>query len=126
MTRAYRVRGCGHASGHYGEIVQGIFQGNDGNAQRGLVTMPCPLAVVHAAFEGSADKALEVSPSTSKKALNAARLTLDRLGQSSFGGVITIESNIPEGLGMGSSTADVIATIRAVSNAFKKDLPFKV
>jgi uncharacterized protein involved in propanediol utilization len=44
-------------------------------------------------------------------------LTLEYLGFPSAGGDLTIESDIPVGHGYGSSTADVIATIRATGAA---------
>ncbi|WP_180356135.1 GHMP family kinase ATP-binding protein [Aliirhizobium smilacinae] len=55
--------------------------------------------------------------------MKAAELTLKLIKESIIGGDLTIDSNIPPGSGFGSSTADVIATIRAVADFAQLVLP---
>ena len=62
-----------------------------------------------------------VEPDDRSRAKAAARLTLDALGRTGWGGAIRIESNVPVQWGCGSSTTDVLATIRAVSDAESLD-----
>jgi len=66
---------------------------------------------------------LQISPPNKTKALQAALHTLALLGISNSGGGLSIDSNIPVGRGLGSSSADVVAAIRAVANAYGKTLP---
>ncbi|MEO3876745.1 GHMP kinase [Nonomuraea sp. B12E4] len=64
-----------------------------------------------------------VDPPWKTKALRAAQATAEILDMKAAGGTVTVRSNIPTGFGMGSSTCDVIATIRAVLNACDRRLP---
>jgi Protein involved in propanediol utilization, and related proteins (includes coumermycin biosynthetic protein), possible kinase len=109
---------------HHGEIMQGIFEGNDGSLHRGLVTLKCNLYTSTAIFikEGN-KKEIEVIPKNKKKALEAAQNTLKYIGmEEKFGGYLILKSNIPEELGFGSSTSNVIASIQAVANSFDVSL----
>ncbi|MBI4320797.1 MAG: GHMP kinase [Chloroflexi bacterium] len=56
-------------------------------------------------------------PAESPKAAAAVRAGLAYLGRENFGGVLTIESGLPRGKGMASSTADVVGAIHAVCAA---------
>jgi uncharacterized protein involved in propanediol utilization len=56
------------------------------------------------------------------KALSAARLTFAYLDLPLVEGVLTVHADIPVGWGLGSSTSDVIAAIRAVACAFQRRL----
>lgn len=108
--------GVGAASGHHGELLQGVFEDRNGRLHRGLVTLPLTRLVSKATFTAAATPGLATRPSGKVKAGLAARQTLSHLGVSE-GGVLHIESNIPIGHGYGSSTADVVAAIRAVAAA---------
>ena len=59
---------------------------------------------------------LRVVPAGKDKALRAARIMLDRHGVR-HGGTLTVSSDLPEGKGMASSSADLVATVRAVAGA---------
>lgn len=83
---------------HHGEIIQGYFK--EGYA---LVTLPCPLYWTEAEF--TPDDALIVPTNKPK-----VQQVLTRLG---IKGRISLSSNIPEKWGLGSSTADMLAAIRA-------------
>ena len=109
-------RGATHA--HHGEIVQGVFYSSDGRLEHGLVTLPCSLFGTTVRFRPLRSGPLTVEPGDRSRARTAARLTLDALGRTGWGGSVRIESNVPLRWGCGSSTTDVLATIRAVADAF--------
>jgi uncharacterized protein involved in propanediol utilization len=109
--------GVGRAGAHHGEILQGVFT-VDGALCRALVTLPCER------FETQATVTLEdgrrqvaVTPAWKTKAGRAARVTLDSLGLRQTGARIAVHGEIPVGRGFGSSTSDVLATIRGVAAA---------
>ncbi|WID99745.1 kinase (plasmid) [Bosea vestrisii] len=109
--------GIGKAAAHHGEILQGVFDGSDGRLHRGLVTLPCPIFGSTAAFWPRSGRDIATRPMGREKASRAARLTLERLQRPDIGGDLVIESTVPMGHGYGSSTSDVVATIRAVASA---------
>ncbi|WP_194270215.1 GHMP family kinase ATP-binding protein [Candidatus Methylospira mobilis] len=118
------IVGYGYSQGHHGEIFQGVtLQGGKKRPQPVLVTLPCPRYRSTAVYHGLPQQSLQILPSNKTKALRAALHTLALLGVSRLGGWLSIDSNIPVGRGLGSSSADVIAAIRAVANAFGKTLP---
>jgi uncharacterized protein involved in propanediol utilization len=110
--------GHGEVRAHHGEIMQGIFPSGDGGVEHALVTLPCPLFRATARFRPLRSGPLTVEPGDRARARTAARLTLDALGRTGWGGALHIESNIPLQWGCGSSTADVLASVRAVADAF--------
>jgi uncharacterized protein involved in propanediol utilization len=113
----FRV-GHGEIHAHHGEIVQGMFYSSDGTVEHGLVTLPCTLYRTRVRFRPLRSGPLTVEPGDRVRAKAAARLTLDALGRTGWGGAIRIESNVPIQWGCGSSTTDVLAAIRAVADAF--------
>lgn len=121
--RPARAKGTGRAIGHHGEIVQGMFPTRDGGFCRGLITLPCEVFHATATFAPEPEAPLRSVPAGKAKALEAAALTLKELGQDGWGGILSIDSNIPLRWGLGSSTADVTATVRAVCDAFGGRLP---
>jgi uncharacterized protein involved in propanediol utilization len=120
---AVRTTGHGQIHAHHGEIVQGVFYSSDGVLEHGLVTLPCPLYQTRATFRPLRSGPLTVVPGNRLKARNAARMTLDLLGHTGWGGSLRVEGNVPLCWGCGSSTTDVLATIRAVADAFGAVLP---
>ncbi|HEU4881894.1 MAG TPA: hypothetical protein VFT45_06610, partial [Longimicrobium sp.] len=113
-----RVIGHGEVSAHHGEIVQGVFYSSDGIVEHALVTLPCGLFRTRAVFRPIRSGPLTVQPGDRSRARLAARLTMDALGYPRWGGSLRIEGNVPLRWGCGSSTTDVLSTIRAVANAF--------
>jgi uncharacterized protein involved in propanediol utilization len=111
--------GTAEVRSHHGEIVQGVFYSPDGTLEHALVTLPCPLFRARASFRPLPGGPLAVSPGDRTRARAAARVTLDALGRTGWGGEVRIDTNIPLRWGCGSSTADVLATIRAVAAAFE-------
>ncbi|VVE58917.1 L-threonine kinase [Pandoraea horticolens] len=101
---------------HHGELVQGRFRFR-GRLIDALVTLPIAGKGSAATFFPVADSAsIKVIPPSRKKAQRAARIALEYLGVCS-GGTLVIDSSIPLKWGMGSSTADVVAAVKAVAEA---------
>lgn len=111
--------GLAEIHAHHGEIVQGVFRDCDGRLEHGLVTLPCSVYGTRVYFRPLRSGPLTVEPADRRRAQTAARLTLDALGRTGWGGAIRIESSVPLGWGCGSSTTDVVTTIWAVANAFE-------
>ncbi|MEV4502393.1 GHMP family kinase ATP-binding protein [Streptomyces klenkii] len=118
--------GTGHAPCHHGEILQGVFLDDDGRRCAGLVTLPMAGPGSHAEFvrrPGTPPGALTVVPADRTKAARAAALAVaecaERAGRPPCGGELRLTCDVPVGLGMGSSTSDVIASVRAVADSYR-------
>ena len=109
--------GIGRAITHHGELLQGVFEGEDGHLHRGLVTLPLSSQQVVATFWPRDDNRIQTRPANRPKAARAVALALKHLGMERRGGDLTIESKTSIGYGYGSSTADVVAAIRATAAA---------
>jgi uncharacterized protein involved in propanediol utilization len=107
--------GIGKAMAHHGELLQGVFEDEDGHLHRGLVSLPLVCRQSLVTFWPRDTGGIRTRPRKRGKAARAAALTLDHLGYSGAAGDLTIEGAIPIGHGYGSSTADVVAAIRAVA-----------
>ncbi|MET9606700.1 GHMP kinase [Streptomyces sp. NPDC006512] len=121
--------GTGHAPCHHGELLQGVFLDGDGRRCAGLVTLPMAGPGSSAEFlrrPGTEPGALTVRPAGRTKAARAAALAVahcaERTGQPPCGGELRLTGDVPVGLGMGSSTSDVIATVRAVADSYGRRL----
>lgn len=90
---------------HFGEVLQGMSAG-----RRVLLSLPCPLFHSRASFASGGHRAGE-------KARRAMALALMELDAPWRGGALTVHSNVPVGRGLGSSTADCVAAIRATALA---------
>lgn len=112
--------GTARAYAHHGELIQGVFEQHDGRLKRALITLPLRSKNAFAVFEPSQQAGVEVMPSDRIKAARAAELALDYLKLGERGGRLALRSQIPIGHGYGSSSADVIASIRAVFDAFSR------
>lgn len=117
--------GTGRAPGHHGEILQGLFRDMDGRAVPGLVTVPLMCSGARAVFEpvpaSTPGEAVRVWPRGRVRAAAAAESLLLHLhrvhGLPCLSGRLTIDARLPIGAGLGSSSADVHATLRAVLDA---------
>lgn len=121
-AHASRHIAVGHASGHHGEILQGVFRDDMGAKHRGLVTLLCPYFESIAWGELTTEQVVTIDPPDRVKAARAAELLLKELGRSDLGLRLRIRSNIPAGYGLGSSTADILAALRSVAVALGQRL----
>lgn len=102
------------AFGTCGELVQGCIDG-----QNFMITFPVSLhSNVEATFISGGE--IIVSPSYKKKAAKAAEILLSYIKElglinKDLGVSLNIESDLIEGKGMASSSADIVAVCRAVS-----------
>lgn len=121
------IVGAGHAPCHHGEILQGVFLDASGRPCRGLVTLPMSGPGARAEFTPRPGDQVLVWPADRVKAARAATLAIAECarlaGVPRCGGSLRLHNDVPVGLGMGSSTSDVIATIRAVAASFRVGLP---
>lgn len=102
--------GVGRAYGSCGELLQGVTEQD----RHFLVTLPIRRGTV-AVFEPGGGQVAVVPAGKSK----ARRLASAMIARSSVlhGGQLTLHSELPEGKGLASSTADLVATARAVADA---------
>jgi uncharacterized protein involved in propanediol utilization len=98
---------------HAGEILQGAVRRADG-IHRLLFSLPAPTLWTKAELIATPGQALTVNPLWARKTLSAARLLLSRLDLPQPEAMIRLTTNIPVGKGCGSSTADILATLRAL------------
>ena len=122
------VVGIGSAGHHHGEILQGALR-VAAEVVPCLITMPVGgvgSRVRYVAGEGrvwaaGSAEALDVVPSWKGKSARAAGLALAFVGAPAVGR-LEIECSVATGVGLGSSTCDVVAAIRAVSDAYGVEL----
>lgn len=119
MMALQRV-GTGAADHHHGEILQGACM-RAGALIPCLITLPVGKPGSTARYTHIPRQALQVLPRWKTKAERAARLTLAHLGEAPAG-LLEIECSLAEGIGLGSSTCDVVAAIRAVCAAYDVQL----
>ncbi|WP_462417632.1 GHMP family kinase ATP-binding protein [Kytococcus sp. Marseille-QA3725] len=125
--RAVR-RGHGWSPAHHGELLQGVVPRASGVVPV-LVTFPHPDLGSRAVFEPVPDEALRVRATgrgageQHPRAVATVHRVLAELGRTGTGGLLQLDSSAPRRRGLGSSTADVLATARAVADAFEAVLP---
>ena len=110
--------GWGFASGTFGELVQGELD----NVPF-LITLPIRWGT-RALFIPRPQPGVDVYPFHRKKAQKAAQMVLSQFSYGA-GGLLSVSSVIPIGKGLASSSADIVASMRAVLAALGKDLPAK-
>jgi L-threonine kinase len=112
MERVMMAIGEARAPGTCGELVQGRFA--DGTDF--LVTLPIDVwSTVQVTVVP--DLPVTVHPASRAKTRQAVRLALDALGRPDMGARVSVESDLPVGKGMASSTADIVAACRATAAA---------
>jgi uncharacterized protein involved in propanediol utilization len=114
--------GTGSSVGQHGEILQGQLEDSSSRKRRFLLSLPCKLLHSKVMFAPSHGSCLEVVPSHKEKVRRVVKLTLGHFGLESIGGRLTVETNIEEGKGYGSSTADCVAAARATADAIGQSL----
>ncbi len=125
-TRSIRGRASASAPGTCGELAQGMLDGV-------LCMVTCPIDMYsRATVELHPSQPFDElrrgieGPGDSPKACKAAKATLDYLGNSDMGGRLWLDSPLPRGKGMASSTADVAAAIVATAGATGAEVPPEV
>lgn len=114
--------GYGASAAHHGELLQGVVENADGRLHRMLVSLPCGIFRSEADFIPDRSGKVRVEPAWKVKAHRAVELALAYSNKTNWGGLLKISSSIPLRWGLGSSTSDVTAAIRATVNAFGKRL----
>lgn len=109
--------GVGQSFGTFGELLQGVGM----DEQNFLITLPINRysKVTFQSLPEFTD--LIVSPSYRLKSKKIAMRILELYGFHR-GGLIEINSNIPVGKGLASSSADIVATARALDQCFNLNL----
>lgn len=110
--------GISSAFGTFGELLQGV----DEDGVDFLVTLPISCWSTATFVTRPSSPGITVSPAYKHKAVALARAMLTSAGFTG-GGRLVLRSAIPEGKGLASSSADLVATARAVGNAFGVVLP---
>ncbi|WP_051753612.1 kinase [Streptosporangium amethystogenes] len=117
--RRVAATGVSAVFGTFGELLQGAVPEEDGDF---LVTLPVARwAMARFELHPESDEVL-VWPSYKKKALHLTSMIMKDVGWPT-GGILTINSMLPEGKGLASSSADLVATARAVANALDEPMP---
>ena len=110
-------RGSASAPGTCGELAQGMLDGV-------LCMVTCPIDMYSTAtVELSRGDGRVMAPPDLPKACCAVRVTLDYLGARGMDAHLSVDSCLPRGKGMASSTADVSAAIVATAAAMGRELP---
>ncbi|MDQ0201149.1 GHMP family kinase ATP-binding protein [Neobacillus ginsengisoli] len=109
-------RGKGSCNGTFGELVQGVI-----GERPFLITLPISSLRSEAIFIPDPTVS-EIAVLDSKvKALKAGELLVQQFGLK-HGGLLDIRSNIPAGKGMASSSADIVAAMKAIAHSYSLPL----
>lgn len=111
--------GIGRCLGTFGELLQGALPIE---RREFLVTLPITEGSTAEFTAGRGSKGVRVSPPYKEKSRRLAEGLL-RSYNLETGGKLRIESALPEGKGFASSSADMVATARAIEAAFGIQLP---
>jgi uncharacterized protein involved in propanediol utilization len=110
--------GVGSAFGTFGELLQGVLPGNGRDF---LVTFPISRWSTAMFRPVSRTGDIEVFPASKRKSRALAARMLSSFGYPG-GGILELESTLPEGKGLASSSSDLVATARAIGEAFGRRL----
>lgn len=113
--------GVGVAHGTFGELLQGALPGTDNHF---LITLPIK-SYSTAVFTPLDPQELVVDPPHKLKSLALIKKILKHF-KLKVGGRLTIISDLPEGKGMASSSADMVATARSLASALHLSIPPKL
>lgn len=120
-TDSWQV-GRGEAFGTFGELLQGVLLEENLDF---LVTFPIR-AFSRAVFVPEpGGSVVTVQPAGKVKSRRVAQLILEHFDLQ-CGGTLTLQSDLPEGKGLASSSADLVATARAVATAFRLEIPVEL
>lgn len=117
LTTRRTAAGISYCS--YGELLQGVLREDDVDF---LVTLPIQKYSVSCFVPDPDRKDIVTLPGDKTKAAALARIILRHYGQE-IGGTFHIDCDIPCGKGLSSSSADLLATARAVEAYMGRELP---
>lgn len=118
---AFPPRATGQCFGTFGELLQGVLPNN----RHFLVTLPVDLETV-VDFEVNGDIRVSASIASRTKACRAVDEYLFR-NDLPPGGRLNFKSVFPVGKGLASSSADMVAAIRAAARAHLREVtPFEI
>ncbi|RWL87599.1 MAG: hypothetical protein EOR68_33190 [Mesorhizobium sp.] len=107
--------------GTFGELLQGQLPiGSLPRDPHFLVTMPIALFARAHFMPVAGTQSVTVYPSHKVKAKRLAENLAMTLGAS--GGILFLQSELPEGKGLASSSADLVATARSIACCFKRSV----
>ncbi|MFC4496349.1 kinase [Streptomyces ovatisporus] len=119
MTLRQELTGTGTAFGTFGELLQGVLPEDGGDF---LVTLPVARWSMATFRQDAGVGGIGVRPAHKKKALQLARMIAEE-ERRPVRGVLTVSSVIPEGKGLASSSADLVATARAMASTLRTPMP---
>ena len=114
--------GVGVSHGKFGELLQGVLPHKNTNF---LVTLPIKRYSVVEFHCNAHDTNAIIYPPHKTKAFSLVTKVMEYFGLS-CGWKLTIDSELEEGKGLGSSTADMVACARAISQATGRGLSIEV
>ncbi|MEU3902793.1 kinase [Streptomyces goshikiensis] len=110
--------GSGWAVGTFGELLQGVLPDD----RHFLVTLPITTGSKATFHYRDGATGITVDAARKRKSARVAALALEALGHPG-GGELVLDSELPEGKGLASSSADLVASVRAVADAFGTAFP---
>jgi uncharacterized protein involved in propanediol utilization len=108
------MTGIGRCFGTFGELLQGALAGQE---REFLVTLPIARYSTARFTASPGSREICVHPPHKEKSRQLAEKLMHILDLDS-GGSLSIESELPPGKGCASSSADMVATARAIQSAF--------
>lgn len=117
-TAVRRRTGTGTAFGSFGELLQGVHADNDLDF---LVTFPIDRGSRVTLHPDLASE-LKVVPEFKQKSVGLAARLLEYFDLPSRG-ELRVESDLPIGKGLASSSADLLATARAIESCYGVNIP---
>jgi uncharacterized protein involved in propanediol utilization len=101
---------------HFGELIQVKVYGYDGKPTTVLITLPAPHLSVTVQVRQTSGLSVSVTPSHYSKVKRAVELALQAAGAGESGCEVRVcpHPTLPESVGLGTSTGQVLAAIRAV------------
>lgn len=108
--------GKGSCNGTFGELVQGTI-----GKRPFLITLPIPCLRSDAIFIPDPTVSEITGVDSKVKAMKAGKLLFQQFGLKG-GGLLDIRSNIPVGKGMASSSADIVAAMKAIAHSYSLPL----
>ncbi len=107
----------GFSNASFGELLQGVGTDNDDF----LITLPIDLHSKACFYPDAALGNITVFPKYKSKVKKFIETFLDKFGFTASGNIV-ITSDIPEGKGLSSSTADMVAAFRCMQNYLQVDI----